>query len=61
LRNESNNTKKGCKEFVSGEGLFRDKKSAKLEDGRTVSVMSGVLDDDDSWMGQVKGGRKVRE
>ena len=52
---------KGSEEFLAGEGLFRNKKSAGMEHGRTVSVMSGLLDDDYSWLGQVRGDRKVRE
>ena len=45
---------KGSEEFIAGEGL------SGLH-GRTVSVMSGLLDDDYSWLGQVRGDRKVRE
>ena len=48
-------------EFVAGKGLLRDTKSAGMEEERTVSVMSGLLDDDYSWLGQVRGDRKVRE
>ena len=46
-------------EFVAGNGLLRDKKSAWMEEERTVSVMSGLLDDDNAWLGQVMGDRKV--
>ena len=37
---------KEFEEFLAGEGLFRDKKCAGMKEERTVSMMSGLLDDD---------------
>ena len=46
-------------EFLAGKGLLRDKKCAGMKEERTVSMMSGLLDDDYAWLGQVRGDRKV--
>ena len=55
MRTESDNIMKGSTECLAGEGLFQDQNH-----GRAASVMPVLLDDDD-WLGQDRGGRKVRE